>query len=159
MSISLNKLPCPNFSVHKQEEDKEKNFVCDICGYRTDRKQNLTKHNKVHNKKKCPFCDYLAVSKNYIELHIDKRHQEENGGDLNHICSQCGKGFLFKFSLTAHIYLHKNAPGGVLKGWEISKGNFGISIQKRRKIFSSLGASKCGLILESFFPLAQISQK
>ena len=74
LSISLNKLPCPNFSVHKQEEDKEKNFVCDICGYRTDRKQNLTKHNKVHNKKKCPFCDYLAVSKNYIELHIDKRH-------------------------------------------------------------------------------------
>ena len=96
----------------------------------------MTKHNKVHNKKKCPFCDYLAVSKNYIELHIDKRHQEENGGDLNHICSQCGKGFLFKFSLTAHIYLHKNAPGGVLKGQEISKGNFGVSSLPKDQQFS-----------------------
>ena len=138
MSKPLNKLHCHISSVHKQEEDKEKNFVCDICGYRTDRKQNLTKHNKVHNKKKCPFCDYLAVSKNYIELHIDKRHQEENGGDLNHICSQCGKGFLFKFSLTAHIYLHKNAPGGVLKGQEISEGSFGVFIFPKTNDFFCL---------------------
>ena len=110
----------------------------------------MTKHNKVHNKKKCPFCDYLAVSKNYIELHIDKRHQEENGGDLNHICSQCGKGFLFKFSLTAHIYLHKNAPGGVLKGQEISEGNFGVLTLVTKNLVSliSAQASKKGLNLK-----------
>ena len=76
--------------------------MSDICGYRTAQK-NLTKHNRVHNKKKCPYCDHSFVSKNYVELHIDRMHQKEEGSDLNHICSQCGKGFIFKFSLTNHL--------------------------------------------------------
>merc|ERR1712020_742876 len=42
-------------------------------------------------------------------------HQKEEGSDLNHICSQCGKGFIFKFSLTNHLRLHKEAKGGILK--------------------------------------------
>ena len=98
-------LVLPINRVHKKSNNAEKNYVCDICGYRTDEKQNLSKHTKaVHNKQKCPYCDYRAVSKNYVEVHIDRMHQVEHGGDLNHICSHCGKGFLFKFSLTAHVY-------------------------------------------------------
>ena len=90
--------------VHEKDVNAEKNCVCDICGFRTDIKSNLRKHtNQVHKKKKCPYCDYVRGSKNYMEVHIDRKHQEEDGRDLNHICSQCGKGFIFKFSLTDHL--------------------------------------------------------
>ena len=38
---------------------------------------------------------------------IDSKHQDV-GGDLNQICSECGKGFIYKGSLMAHnVLFHK----------------------------------------------------
>ena len=38
---------------------------------------------------------------------IDSKHQDV-GGDLNHICSECGKGFIYKRSLMVHnVLFHK----------------------------------------------------
>ena len=42
-------------------DDEEKNYVCDICGFRTAQKQNLRRHHSVHRKdRKCPYCDVAA---------------------------------------------------------------------------------------------------
>jgi len=104
-------------------DDEEKNYVCDICGFRTAQKQNLRRHHSVHRKdRKCPYCDVAARDKNYLELHIDQKHQDI-AGELNHICPQCGKGFIFKYSLTKHIWMHKNKPSQLLNARHMKKPN------------------------------------
>jgi KRAB domain-containing zinc finger protein len=93
---------------------KEKEFVCDICGFETKMKTDLNRHKqRKHHKKtlKCKFCDYCCRSKERLERHIDSKHQDV-GGALSYICSECGKGFIYKNSLTKHLRMdhEKNTP-------------------------------------------------
>ena len=90
---------------------KEKGYVCDICGFKTNRGENLTRHKLMHKEKrlKCMFCDFSSSRKEQLECHMDRRHQDVCG-ELSHMCSECGQGFIYKNSLTKHLSQHKKGP-------------------------------------------------
>ena len=108
---------------------KEKEFVCDICGFKTKMKIDLNKHKRKHQEKtlKCMYCDYCSWSKVMLDNHIDSKHQDV-GGELNHMCSECGKGFIYKNSLRKHksrptlfhIKKPKQKSGNIIKSKENS---------------------------------------
>ena len=52
--------------------EKEKDYICDICGFKTAEKMNLSRHRKIHEEKKfkCQFCDSTTRRKDQLERHI-----------------------------------------------------------------------------------------
>ena len=61
---------------------KDKNYICDICGFKTAEQFNLARHKKIHDKlavKRCQYCDFTARTKDRLECHIDKKHQDVGG--------------------------------------------------------------------------------
>ena len=60
-------------------------------------------HTGNENKPQCPHCDKYCMDKWQLHVHIDLMHQEL-GGEINHICSECGDGFIHSYSLTKHLY-------------------------------------------------------
>ena len=84
---------------------KERDFVCDICGFKTKMKNDLNRHKRMHKEKslKCLYCDFLSCKKEQLEYHVDKKHQDV-GGALSHMCPECGKGFIYKNILTKHLW-------------------------------------------------------
>ena len=68
-------------------------------------KNNLNRHKRMHKEKslKCMYCDFWSSKKEQLEYHIDKKHQDV-GGALSHMCSECGKGFIYKNVLTKHLW-------------------------------------------------------
>ena len=104
--------------IHKQNyhEEKEK-VVCDLCGY-VGTKYRLSRHVKeFHTKdKKCPYCERYFGKKDSLENHLDNVHPGTS--EVQHICQECGKGFMFRNSLTRHFHFKhrlvdgKKAPDG-----------------------------------------------
>ena len=87
-------------------------FVCDICGYQNLSNKRLQAHIlRKHNfgkHKPCPHCEFKSVTNKGIRVHIDRKHPEH--GEKQFFCDVCGKGFIFKVSLTNHpiYYCPKN---------------------------------------------------
>ena len=52
--------------------EKEKGYICDICGFETAEKMNLVRHRKIHEEKKfkCQFCDSSTRRRDTFERHI-----------------------------------------------------------------------------------------
>ncbi len=113
-------------SIHKLNP-----YVCEICGYSTDRKYNLTLHMRIHTGKKpykCEFCQKTFVSKGELNIHLQhhtgkkfeckickkklltsqslKVHMRIHTGERPYSCNICGKKFKRKHHLDSHLRIH-----------------------------------------------------
>ena len=88
--------------VHPKQDASK--FVCDVCEFSTFAKHKLRIHKyEKHEKEKhkpCPHCDSRRPYNGALQIHIDRRHPEHD--EKQFFCDVCGKGFIFKASLTDH---------------------------------------------------------
>ena len=150
-----------NDELLSHKEDHNKSFVCESCGFVTDRGHKLMTHEKrTHDNipKACPKCDLTLENEHflknhmnsshvdrtmcslcgesfrYLELHIQTRHKSDS--EKKYQCSKCGKGFLEKYQLEAHIVnLHtKTQPHKCRFGCENSYNDqSNRNVHERRK--------------------------
>jgi KRAB domain-containing zinc finger protein len=74
---TLKNTACLKQHMVRLHTGKEKNYVCEICGFKAKVKITLTKHKRIHEEKnlKCLYCDWSGRRKEVLERHIDKQHQ------------------------------------------------------------------------------------
>ena len=84
----------------------ENNYVCNICGKRLKRQNNLNRHLRLHSGTKnygCGVCDATYCTASALRNHKLNRHMEVEETAL---CTFCGKGFTNKAKRELHITLH-----------------------------------------------------
>jgi len=83
-------------------------FQCKICDKSFKYNQNLTRHEKIHDKKfECIICDKKFAHEREVKRH--QKHFHENLKKAT--CDVCGKMFADKANLTQHSKVHdKNRP-------------------------------------------------
>ena len=73
---------------------KEKKFKCGICDYMAIHRNEVALHMKrIHFKKKdvkCDLCDYAACTRSDVNDHKKAVHLKIR----DHVCQTCGKGFV-----------------------------------------------------------------
>jgi len=91
--------------ITKHNSDKATKLFCEICDFTALTKRKLYRHKLVRHStkshKQCPFCEYKTIDKRELDNHIDRKHQEQ-GGETNYSCEDCGKYFIYLNSLTTH---------------------------------------------------------
>ena len=122
-----------DFFHNEKQKKMMKNFQCECCDTSFIYTFNLNKHIKsVHEKIKtldnrnknvksglheekqksniCKFCAEAFENKEYLSVHIDFIHNEEEQNNIskNFQCSSCDKSFAYTFNLNKHLNLiHK----------------------------------------------------
>ena len=94
-----------HIEYHHKKDDR---CVCDICGFSTTHKDWLRRHMKTHGGAKrlpCPHCEKDFRDKSTLEVHLDHNHSVEE--EKKFFCQQCGRGFMYRYSLTNHVHKHK----------------------------------------------------
>ncbi|XP_030019629.2 zinc finger protein 354A isoform X1 [Manduca sexta] len=81
--------------------------------YKTRKSKSIKKIEKVITEEDliCNFCGKRTKSLKSLRLHM-KRHSDRN---RNYTCDRCGKTFLTKSTLSAHIIIHENPDPEVCK--------------------------------------------
>ena len=86
----------------KMVHDKERPFVCSICGTSFGTKQKLTIHMNRHTGTKthlCKYCDFKSVESSGLNRHVRAVHEKEKP----FVCLICNKGFGQNSQLKTHI--------------------------------------------------------
>ena len=81
-------------------------FVCSVCSYSFNRKDNLAIHERKHSGVQpysCNKCNKSFFEKRALDSHSYKDH----GVSKPSICEICGKGFVLKSKLVDHMNIHK----------------------------------------------------
>jgi hypothetical protein len=80
----------------------DKHLKCDLCDYKTNEKQTLKQHSKIHNKKniKCLDCDL----ENFQSDEALKKHSDQVHGHVNIFQCACRK----RFPKSGNLKRHKN---------------------------------------------------
>ena len=76
---------------------------CDQCDYNPTDQTNLYKHKRAKHERiiyPCKFCEFKSNWKQTVEKHIKSVHEEIQ---IKVQCSQCGKLFSGKGSLSKHV--------------------------------------------------------
>ncbi|XP_060533817.1 uncharacterized protein LOC132706479 [Cylas formicarius] len=87
-------------------------FECDLCYYRTKKKDRFRCHSLVHKNAdevplyKCNVCDYQTKYKSGVVAHL-KRHSATSEKKFK--CALCDYRCFFKSELNKHSLVHKNA--------------------------------------------------
>lgn len=119
--------------VHRSEKHGVKIPTCGVCGYRSERSDQVVEHQRrVHLQEKnvaCPECDMKFYNEAYLKMHMVrhtaakefeckfcnkmfrrlhdlKRHVKIHTGDKRKVCHVCGERFVQKASLTHHMVKH-----------------------------------------------------
>ncbi|GBM92199.1 Histone-lysine N-methyltransferase PRDM9 [Araneus ventricosus] len=92
--------------IHTQSHrtDKEKHFVCDVCGKDFSNKHNLHAHHREHTGEKLfvyPTCDRGFTHQTNLKTHL-----RTHTGEKPFVCHICTKGFAQKISLACHLRTH-----------------------------------------------------
>ena len=92
--------------IRKSHPIGQQSFICDLCGYKTNSRDNFTAHNRANHgtKKQCPYCEKTFKDKPKLDMHIDNSHPGVQPVEFQ--CEMCGKEFMFKASHTEHVYRH-----------------------------------------------------
>ncbi|CAH1791504.1 unnamed protein product [Owenia fusiformis] len=90
-----------HISLEKGNQGKQQYRVCEICGKKFNKSQDLNKHLPVHNPKmiKCRICG-KTVTKHNLRKHIFNKHTH------TFTCDTCGRQFSRKDHLQAHLRIH-----------------------------------------------------
>ena len=124
------KTPKPLVLGIKKKSDDISQYQCQICGRHFDSKKKLGNHKRIHDIKKCKFCQIE------ISLASLNRHQKNcQRSRLKHelrlsfkavrvkrksprervSCHICGKSFVDKYVLKNHILKYHSCPEGQIK--------------------------------------------
>ena len=105
------KLKCPtcdklvnNVKLHQRNAhpDKNKLYVCDVCGYTSAPKSAIKRHIKIHEPKvKCPICHKPVTN---IKTHKSIAHPEKK---KLYVCDVCGYTSALKSAIKRHIKIHE----------------------------------------------------
>ncbi|XP_019218947.1 zinc finger protein 77 [Oreochromis niloticus] len=89
----------PASDSQSQTETKTNVLKCDSCGKTFNSESDLTSHRRVHTGFKSRCCCWTCRTKfcQFLKLHTGKK---------SHPCSTCGKEFISKSALEAHIRTH-----------------------------------------------------
>lgn len=96
-----------NLRMHAQIHQKNREYICELCGKRLKSYPSLKSHRIRHLgvlPYKCRYC-----GKGFLESR--KRIQHERGvhtGDCEHKCDECGKGYATATGLKTHRNIHSS---------------------------------------------------
>ena len=121
-----------DFFHNEKQKKMMKNFQCECCDTSFIYTFNLNKHiksvheniktidnqnknvksvlNEEQKSKICKFCEEAFENKEYLSVHIDFIHNEEEQNKIskNFQCSSCDKSFAYTFNLNKHLNsIHK----------------------------------------------------
>lgn len=124
-----------HLKYHSEEHLEAGKFACDICSKEFSKKAVLLKHRKLHSKQKnkcekcnaefkddacfkehlkkhenifrhkCKVCNKTFNSKSSLKKHESVIHSPKSAKSFP--CENCGKKFLYKSALNAHLKTHK----------------------------------------------------
>ena len=91
----------------------EVNKVCELCFIdcksRKELKEHIIKNHQIGKQKCCPHCEKTFRDIDKLKFHIDLNHPEH--GEKKHLCTVCGKGFMFMSSCRIHeVNQHEKFP-------------------------------------------------
>ncbi|KAK3102506.1 hypothetical protein FSP39_011865 [Pinctada imbricata] len=110
-SVTLKKLE-KHMQQHKSPEDEHVSltmqYSCDICPYKTKRKEHLIRHKNVHSDHRPYLCDTCgqkfkrtdALTQHKL-VHVDKQNRK-----YGFKCTKCNKGFRSQSHLQEHMAIH-----------------------------------------------------
>ncbi|KAL0853023.1 hypothetical protein ABMA27_012804 [Loxostege sticticalis] len=124
------KFPKTEIQYHRADEHGVPIPTCGICGYRTESRCTLLKHQRrVHMTEKtipCPHCDMKFFENSSLNQHLIRhnpvkkyeckfckkkfprtetllRHERIHTGEKKKVCNRCGEKFVQKASLNYHM--------------------------------------------------------
>ncbi|XP_055609591.1 zinc finger protein 808-like isoform X2 [Uranotaenia lowii] len=80
-------------------------FTCEYCGSQFKTASDLKSHLLLHEGKpifRCEYCDYTAVKREYVKLHVRNQHVKTNSFK----CDVCDLIFAKKITLKNHMNIH-----------------------------------------------------
>ncbi|KAB7502893.1 Protein charlatan [Armadillidium nasatum] len=99
-----------NWCLKRHMNTHIKPFACILCDYKAARAERLSTHVwKVHNKRICNKCNFLADTQDRLLEHTREEHHN-NPYSRRHICASCGMSFDTRANLETHIHLAHARP-------------------------------------------------
>ncbi|KAH8245608.1 hypothetical protein KR032_012505 [Drosophila birchii] len=93
-----------NLTSHRRVHSEERNYVCELCGYRSRYREALIVHRRTHTGEKpfqCQTCDRCFASKSLLN-----EHQAMHSTEKPYKCDKCEAAFSRPKALYHHKHLH-----------------------------------------------------
>lgn len=91
---------------HRRNHKPTKPFICKICCKLFQHKDELSLHERRHQKNLESKHECLLCHKRFMYLNLLLRHQRMHTGENQHVCQTCGRTFVHQYNLTVHELTH-----------------------------------------------------